>query len=95
MKRHTKKYFKHHNITEGDFIACKICGLAAQDIHHVHIKGMGGRKKVLINKIEYDIDDPINLIALCRKHHIEAHAGRWTKQELIDLDYGSNKIDVP
>lgn len=86
MKKYIKNYLRHHNLTEGDFIGCKICNKQFQDLHHVYIKGMGGRKKVLINGKEYDIDNPINLIPLCREHHSQAHAGKWTKQELIDLN---------
>lgn len=88
MKKYIKNYFKHYNITEGEIIDCKVCGRdsRADDLHHIHIKGMGGRKKILINGKEYDIDDPTNLIPLCREHHSQAHAGKWTKQELLDLN---------
>lgn len=85
MKKYIRNYLKHHNLTEVDFIGCKICKNQAE-LHHIHIKGMGGRKKVLINGKEYDIDDPINLIPLCREHHSQAHAGKWTKQYLIYLN---------
>jgi len=85
MKKYIKNYLKHHNLTEGDFIECKICKKQAE-LHHVYIKGMGGRKKVLIHDKEYDIDDPINLIPLCREHHEQAHSGKWTRECLIDLN---------
>ncbi len=85
MKKYIRNYLKHHNLTEGDFIGCKICKKQAE-LHHINIKGMGGRKTFLTNGKEYDIDNPINLIPLCREHHSQAHAGKWTKEELIDLN---------
>lgn len=86
MKQYIRNYLEYHNLTEGDFIGCKMCGKQSDPPHHIHIKGMGGRKKILINGIEYHVDDPINLIPLCREHHSQAHTGKWTKQELIDLN---------
>ena len=90
MKKYIRNYFKFHNINEWDFLSCRICNMVAHDLHHIYIKGMGGRKRVFINGKEYDIDDPINLIPLCRQHHEQhheqAHGGKWTKQELIDLN---------
>lgn len=88
MKRYIRDYLRHYKLTEGEFIPCKICtnSTSCDDFHHIHIKGMGGRKKFVMNGKEYDIDDSINIIPLCRLHHVQAHAGRWTKQELIDLN---------
>ena len=41
---------------------CEICGIYANDIHHIEARGMGGS----------DSKDHIeNLMALCRKHHVE------------------------
>lgn len=86
MKKYIRNYYKFHNIGEWEFLDCRICHKVAHDLHHVHIKGMGGRKKFSINGKEYDIDDPINLIPLCREHHSQAHGGKWTKEYLIDLN---------
>ena len=88
MKKYIRNYFLHHGVPEGEIINCKVCGSdsRADDLHHVYIKGMGGRKTFLLNGKEYDIDDPINLIPLCREHHLQAHGGKWTKEELIDLN---------
>ena len=86
VKKYIRNYYKFHDIGEGEFLYCRICIGVAQDLHHIHIKGMGGRKKVLINGKEFDIDDPINLIPLCREHHSQAHGGKWTKEYLIDLN---------
>lgn len=41
-------------------VICEACGSPANDIHHIH-----GRGK--------DRDTIDNLIALCRKHHEQAH----------------------
>ncbi len=85
MKKYIRNYLNYHNLTEGDFIGCKICKKQAE-LHHILIKGMGGRKWIVINEIECNIDHPKNLIPLCREHHEQAHAGKWTKEELIDLN---------
>jgi len=86
MTKYKKNYLKHHNLTEWDFIACAICPKPSNDFHHIHIKGMGGRKTIIIDGSEYSIDDPINIIPLCREHHKQAHAGRWTKDELMKFN---------
>ena len=87
MTKYKKNYLKHHGLTEGDFIACMICSKPSNDLHHIHIKSMGGRKTIIIDASEYSIDHPINIIPLCREHHKEAHAGRWTKDALIKLNF--------
>ena len=86
MKKYIQNYYKFHNVEEWEFLHCRICLIIAFDLHHIYIKGMGGRKRVVINGKEYHVDDPINLIPLCREHHLQAHAGKWTKQELLDLN---------
>jgi len=45
-----------------DFISCEVCGTRATDIHHIEARGMGGSKEK---------DDIHNLMALCRKCHID------------------------
>jgi hypothetical protein len=60
MKKHVKIYMEFFDFGEQDFIPCEICGGQANDIHHIHPRGMGGSK--LKDKIE-------NLMALCRYHH--------------------------
>ena len=62
MKSHTKLYFKHFGYDVTDFVSCEICGKMANDIHHIHARGMGGTKEA---------DNIKNLMALCRNHHIE------------------------
>lgn len=86
MKKYIRNYLKLHNLTIRDYIPCKICQRLCRDFHHIHIKGMGGRKTFTMNGKQYDIDDPINIIPLCRECHVQAHAGKWTKQELIDFN---------
>lgn len=46
--------------------------------HHIQIKGMGGRKKVLINGIWKDIDCDENLELLCYQCHAKKHGERVT-----------------
>jgi len=62
MKPHVKLYLNHFNYDVTSFIPCEICGKMANDIHHIHARGMGGTKKA---------DNIENLMALCRNHHIE------------------------
>jgi hypothetical protein len=46
---------------ESDFIPCEICESKAVDIHHIEARGAGG----------CDRDEIENLMAVCRKCHIE------------------------
>ena len=62
MKSHTKKYMTFFKYDVSDFIPCEVCGTMATDIHHIQARGMGGTKEK---------DDIHNLMALCRKCHIE------------------------
>lgn len=62
MKRHVKTYLRFFGYGEEDFIPCEVCGAKAVDIHHIDCRGMGGSKEK---------DDVENLMALCRKCHVE------------------------
>ena len=62
MKNHTKIYLKYFGYDPSDFIPCEMCGLKAQDIHHIEARGMGGSKHA---------DTIENLMALCRQCHID------------------------
>jgi len=73
MKKHTKIYFIHFDLSGFEFIACECCGSKAVDIHHIDPKGMGGSKTK--DYIE-------NLIALCRVCHVKAHANIINKDQL-------------
>ena len=64
MKKHTKIYFQFFGYSKDDFIPCEICGIKANDVHHIKARGMGG------NPLG-DKDDIHNLMAVCRKHHDE------------------------
>ena len=46
---------------------CVVCGLWPVDVHHIRTRGSGGG------------DELSNLMALCRRHHVEIHqTGRET-----------------
>lgn len=62
MKKHTKLYMDHFGYVLDDFIGCEICGSRAVDIHHIKRRGIGGNP---------DADKIENLMAVCRKCHIE------------------------
>lgn len=61
MKKYTKIYLDHFGYTTADFISCEVCGVQAQDIHHIQARSI---RKDLENDIT-------NLMALCRVHHIQ------------------------
>lgn len=64
MKRHTKIYMDYFGFKVAEDCVCEIpeCGSAANDLHHIERRGMGGNPSKDKDKIE-------NLMALCRKHH--------------------------
>lgn len=59
MMKHKQIY---SNTLQLDDYYCEVCMAKAQDIHHIYCKGMGGSKQK--DYIE-------NLMALCRRCHIE------------------------
>ncbi len=84
MKIHVKIYYLYFSLDESDFILCECCKKnQAVDIHHIHAKKMGGHKTFTFNDEVYDINDIINLIALCRACHDDAHASILSKGMLM------------
>jgi hypothetical protein len=81
MKKHTKIYFDYFGYGLDSFIPCEVCGSRASDIHHIDCRGMGGSK----NK-----DTIENLMAVCRKCHIEY----GDKKEHMDLLKGIHKLKI-
>ena len=75
MKKHTKVYLDYFGYTGDGFIPCEVCGSRAVDIHHIDCRGMGGSKKK---------DTIDNLMALCRKCHIDYGDKRQFKDMLIE-----------
>lgn len=61
MKKYTKDYFKYFGYALDDFLPCEVCGIRANDLHHLDCKGMGGSKTK---------DDISNIMALCRECHV-------------------------
>lgn len=57
---------------------CELCGLvkACHDPHHIKPKGIGGGSR---------LDVACNLMALCRACHIEVHAGKISKAQLLEI----------
>ena len=78
MKPHVKNYLEYHGLTEGDFLACEVCGKGGIipdgiEIHHIVYRSHGGT------------DDPENTIALCCGNvscHKKAHNGELSKEFL-------------
>ena len=71
MQPHVKIYMNHFGYGEQDFIPCEICGLRANDVHHIEGRGKG--KDVITN-----------LMGLCRKHHKYAHECKIDKIVFIE-----------
>ena len=61
MTNHYKVYAEYFDYGTPEEIMCEACCRPANDIHHIHGRGKG--KDVISN-----------LMALCRKHHTQAHS---------------------
>lgn len=83
MKPYIKVYMDFFGIGDQDTPQCEICKNLLNDVHHIHLKGMGGRKTFIWKEKTYDIDDIINLIGLCRRDHNLAHNGEHSKSFLM------------
>jgi 5-methylcytosine-specific restriction endonuclease McrA len=64
VKPHTKIYMEFFDYGEQDFIPCEVCGVRANDVHHIHARGMGGNPNGSKDVIE-------NLMAVCRPCHVK------------------------
>ena len=73
---------EHFGYAEDDFIPCTLCERKGIDAHHIHLKGMGGRKTFETDGKTYDINAIENLICLCRECHENAHKGEISKDIL-------------
>lgn len=76
MKNHTKIYLQYFNFDTDDFIPCELCSAKAVDIHHIDARGMGGSKQK---------DNIENLMALCRKCHLQYGDIKSMKEMLKDV----------
>jgi 5-methylcytosine-specific restriction endonuclease McrA len=78
MKKHTKVYLQGMGYDTTDFTPCEVCQAKAVDIHHIEARGMGGSKQA-------DIIE--NLMALCRKCHVEYGDKTQHKEMLKEIHY--------
>ena len=76
MKEHTNIYLDYFDLCGQEFIQCECCKERAVDIHHINARGMGssGTKDYIEN-----------LMALCRKCHIEYGDIELLKPMLIKI----------
>jgi 5-methylcytosine-specific restriction endonuclease McrA len=58
-----------------DWISCEVCEQTAVDIHHIEARGMGGGNKDTIE----------NLMALCRKCHVDYGDRKMYKDYLKEI----------
>lgn len=75
MKPWTKLYMDYFGYDTSDFVSCEVCGKQAVDINHIIPRGMGGTKKA---------DEIKNLMAVCRKCHIDYADRKMYKDFLIN-----------
>jgi 5-methylcytosine-specific restriction endonuclease McrA len=61
MQKYVQIYMDHFDYKTESEVMCEACGSPAVDIHHITGRGKG--KDVITN-----------LMALCRKHHEQAHS---------------------
>jgi len=92
MKPYIVNYMKAHGIDHGDWMACAHCGKTAVDLNHIRPKRMGGQKFYEEDGETIPIDDPRNLIPLCRKCHNLAHDGTLTISMLRILKKASRPM---
>jgi len=82
MQNHTKIYFKESGIDPFGFVPCETCGAEAVDTGHLEARGMGGNPSG-------DKDVFENLIATCRKCHIDFHDKKQYKSYLKRIHAGT------
>ena len=61
MTKHCKIYMAYFDYVVAEEIICEACGRPAVDVHHINGRGKGK-------------DEIKDLMALCRKHHLQAHS---------------------
>lgn len=75
MKKHTKVYleffYPHH--APGEFTPCEVCRGRGTDVHHILNRKTGSRG---------DLDEPYNLMLLCRTCHEEYGDLTYTRTHL-------------
>lgn len=85
MQKHTRIYLDRFGYGQDSWIPCEVCGSRAVDIHHIECRGMGGSARV--DYIE-------NLMALCRKCHVEYGDKKqhleWLKSKHLTFLHGPN-----
>ena len=64
MIKYKQVYCDYFGYDVNSFIECELCQKSAHEIHHLTVKGMGGRK---------NSDVIENLIAVCRTCHNKCH----------------------
>lgn len=67
MTPHAKVFTAFYGLDEHDVIPCVICGMPANDLHHISPRQIGGSKCK---------DYPENLAPLCRNHHNQAEGSK-------------------
>jgi 5-methylcytosine-specific restriction endonuclease McrA len=84
MKPHVKKYTEYFGYSGFEYMPCEICKKPANQVHHIHPRGMGGSKQK--DYIE-------NLLGCCFECHRKCESGEISKsrQMWVHLKYMGNK----
>lgn len=82
MQKHIKVYLNYYGIDDPNILRCEVCGMRADDIHHIEFRSSFGKKTKHLQ------DNINNLIALCRHDHDRAHFKKepyLEKEELKEI----------
>jgi len=83
MQPHVKIYMSYFGYGIDDKIICEVTGEQANDIHHIEPRSRFGKKR------KDEQDDIMNLIALSRRIHNDAHDNFISRDTLtkVHLDF--------
>ena len=79
MEKYTRTYMDYFGYGIDDYIPCERCSKSASSIHHIKYRSKFGKKK------KEELNDIVNIMALCFCCHQMAHEGMLTAEELTTI----------